>query len=124
MQGDLQKEIEKMRAQLRKMEAELEKGAKGPKGGTSSSGKGEGGKGKTSNSTMSITTDGETFTISADREGVKYQIAGTLEDGKAVASKVTVKDGDKEFSGGANKVPTKYRDEVKKMLAGVGGAKK
>jgi hypothetical protein len=120
IQGDLQKEIERMKAELRRMEAELEKGGKG---GTSG-GKGEGPKGKSSSSSMSVTTDGETFTITADRDGVKYQIAGTLEDGKAVAGKVTVKDGDKEFAGSADKVPAKYRDEVKKMLGSVGGGKK
>jgi hypothetical protein len=121
IQGDLQKEIERMKAELRRMEAELERGGKG---GTSG-GKGEGGgKGKASQSNMSVTVNDGEFTIKSEKDGVNYNISGVLEDGKAVARRVTVTDGDKEYKGTVDKLPEQYRDAVKKMLGNVGGGRK
>jgi membrane-associated protease RseP (regulator of RpoE activity) len=120
MQGDLQKQIEQMKAELQKMEQQLNN-----KGGTTSRGQGEGGsKNKSSSSSMSVSTDGETFSIVATRDSVKYNIGGSLEDGKAVPNRITVKDGDKSYSGTIDKIPAKYRATVKSMLGNVGGGKK
>ncbi len=121
IQNDLQKEIERMRVELRRMEERLDKGGKGD--GTSG-GKGEGGgKGKSSSSSMQVQTDGETFSIAADRDGVKYEIAGSFDDGKAVAGKVSVKDGDKRYSGTVEKIPAQYRETVKSLMTSVSGKK-
>jgi hypothetical protein len=106
------------------MEAELERGGKGGKGATSG-GKGEGGgKGKASQSSMAVTVNDGEFTIRAEQEGVNYNISGVLEDGKAVARRVTVTDGDKEYKGSVERLPEQYRDAVKKMLGNVGGGRK
>lgn len=121
VQQDLQKEIARLKDELKRVEERAEKG--GTKGGTSG-GKGDAQKAKSSQSSMSVSTDGETFTISASKDGVKYEIAGTLDDGKAVAGKVSVKDGEKSYSGTLDKIPAQYRESVKSFLTHVSGSKR
>jgi hypothetical protein len=61
-----------------------------------------------------------TFTLTADQDGVKYVIEGTVA-GKAEPSKIQITDGDKKKVevNSLDKVPAEYRKQVDKLLGSI-----
>lgn len=69
---------------------------------------------------VSVKVQDGKFTIDADEDGVKFFLEGTVGDGKAVPSKIEVKDGEKKVTAeSVEKLPADYRDRVQKILDGV-----
>jgi hypothetical protein len=65
---------------------------------------------------VSLRVNNGTFTLTADQDGVKYTIEGTL-GGKATPSKFQITDGDKKIEADSlDKVPAEYRKQVEKLL--------
>ncbi len=73
---------------------------------------------------MSVQVGNGTFTITAQKSGVKFDIEGTADadGGKPVPTRIQINDGKKKIDAATlDKVPAEFRDRVEKLLAGVNG---
>ena len=73
---------------------------------------------------MSVQVGNGTFTITALKSGVKFDIEGTADadGGKPVPTRIRIDDGKKKVDAATlDKVPAEFRDRVEKLLAGVNG---
>jgi membrane-associated protease RseP (regulator of RpoE activity) len=78
-----------------------------------------GGEARSSKSVSLRVTDGN-FVITAEEDGVRYQIEGPAGEGKPAPNKIVIFDGRKKVeSESLEKVPAEYKDRVEKILHGV-----
>jgi membrane-associated protease RseP (regulator of RpoE activity) len=69
--------------------------------------------------TMSVQVNNDNFTIQANKNRVSYSIKGTRDGGVKVTD-IVIKDGNTDVKANSvEKVPEKYREQVKKLLEGV-----
>ncbi|HET6574574.1 MAG TPA: M56 family metallopeptidase [Fimbriiglobus sp.] len=76
--------------------------------------------GKIGFESMQVQIANDEFTINATKDGTKYQLRGTVENGKAAPSQIKV--GEKSYKS-LKDVPEEHRDAVKQLLGSVGGAR-
>jgi hypothetical protein len=73
---------------------------------------------------VSISINNDHFTINSVDNNVKIALTGTIADGKAVLDSATINDNGKEIKAKSlDKVPEKYRDQVKQLLGNIKAAK-
>ncbi len=74
---------------------------------------------------MAVSVTDDQFTIDATKGDTRYRLSGTIEDGKAVPSKIDISgDGKKRQSyKSVDDVPEEHRAAVKQLLGSVGGGK-
>jgi beta-lactamase regulating signal transducer with metallopeptidase domain len=75
---------------------------------------------------MAVSVTDDQFTIDATKGDTRYRLTGTIEDGKAVPSKIEVTEaGQKKGASykSVNDVPEEHRAAVKQLLGSVGGGK-
>ncbi len=76
------------------------------------------------NKSVSISINNDHFTINSVDNNLKIALTGTIADGKTVLDSATINDDGKQIKAKSlDKVPEKYRDQVKKLLGSIKGTK-
>ena len=80
--------------------------------------------GECANKTISVSINNGRFTIHSHEGALNIMVTGKLEDGKTVMESATITDGGKKITADSlDKVPEKYRDNVKSLLGNIKGGK-
>lgn len=71
-------------------------------------------------SSVSVSITDDEFTIQAQKNAVRYDIQGSLKDGKPVPSSISIREGDKKQQYSTlEKVPAAHKAEVESLLGNI-----